>query len=77
MFAVFATSSFEGKPQETEEMIPQWFDMDSIPYDQMWEDDRLWYPLLLQGKHFIGDFDFQDTRLLRHRLHEVDQKMLR
>ena len=46
------------------EMCPQWFNHDSIPYDQMWVDDKLWYPLLLQGKRFNAFFKFQ-------RLHKV------
>ncbi len=40
-------------------MCPQWFNHDSIPYDQMWVDDKLWYPLLLQGKRFNAFFKFQ------------------
>ena len=31
---------------------------DSIPYDQMWVDDKLWYPLLLQGKRFNAFFKY-------------------
>ena len=73
---VFATSHFEGEPRETEEMQPQWFPVSKIPYDQMWEDDVHWYPLLLQGKCFIGHFDFRETKMLTHSLREVDQKML-
>ena len=42
------------------EMRPhEWFHHDSIPYDQMWVDDKLWYPLLLQGKSFNAFFMFQ------------------
>ena len=28
-------------------MKPQWWDLDNIPYDQMWEDDYLWLPKLI------------------------------
>ena len=74
--AVFLTSTFEGEPRETEEMTPQWFSIDQIPYQQMWEDDPLWYPLLLQGKYFVGNFDFRDRTMLRHSLSEVDRRLL-
>ncbi len=74
--AVFTASSFEGEPQETEEMAPQWFPISRLPYDQMWEDDPLWYPLLLQGKYFTGQFSFRDTKMLKHTLTEVDKKLL-
>ena len=39
--------------------VPMWFHHDNIPYDQMWVDDKLWYPLLLQGKRFNAFFKFQ------------------
>jgi len=36
-------------------MRPQWFAFSDIPYDQMWEDDRIWLPMLLNGQDpFFG-----------------------
>lgn len=29
-----------------------------IPYDKMWEDDRIWFPIMLSGKEFQGRCDF-------------------
>ncbi|EPS94913.1 hypothetical protein FOMPIDRAFT_149691 [Fomitopsis schrenkii] len=29
-----------------------------IPYDQMWEDDKLWLPAFLSGHDFVGRADF-------------------
>ena len=48
------------------EMRPQWFHHDSIPYDQMCVDDKLWYPLLLQGKRFNTFFKFQGLHKVIH-----------
>jgi hypothetical protein len=31
-------------------MRPQWFTFTDIPYDQMWEDDRIWLPMVLNGQ---------------------------
>uniref|UniRef100_T1J6Y5 Oxidized purine nucleoside triphosphate hydrolase n=1 Tax=Strigamia maritima TaxID=126957 RepID=T1J6Y5_STRMM len=56
---IFTTTQFEGEPTETEEMKPQWFDIDQIPFDQMWPDDVYWYPILLQGKYFRGWMKFR------------------
>ena len=64
---VFSTSEFDGEPSETDEMQPQWFACNAIPFESMWQDDQYWLPLLLQGKNFTGDFYFKDTvTLLSH-----------
>ena len=55
---VFRVDAFEGSPEESEEMKPQWFDIDKIPYDTMWPDDRYWIPLFLEGKKFKAQFLF-------------------
>ena len=52
--------SFYGMPRETEEMRPEWFDINSIPYNRMWADDKYWMPLFLEGKKFKGDILFKD-----------------
>ncbi|KAI1884640.1 hypothetical protein AGOR_G00228470 [Albula goreensis] len=71
---VFRTDSFNGDPTESDEMRPQWFDLDTIPFDQMWADDRLWFPLLLQRKKFQGYFKFQGHDvILDHKLEEVEK----
>lgn len=30
-----------------------------IPFDNMWEADRYWMPLLLAKRHFVGRTDFK------------------
>jgi 8-oxo-dGTP diphosphatase len=44
---------------ESAEMIPSWFSVDSIPYDQMWDDARYWLPCILRGKIFKAKFIFE------------------
>lgn len=55
---VFCVKKFEGEPQESNEMKPQWFAVNAIPYEQMWSDDVYWLPLLLRGEKFEGKFLF-------------------
>ncbi|CAL1291669.1 unnamed protein product [Larinioides sclopetarius] len=57
---VFTSSNFQGEPQESEEMRPQWFPESQVPLHQMWADDRLWFPLFLRGVKFKGSFRFKD-----------------
>jgi 8-oxo-dGTP pyrophosphatase MutT (NUDIX family) len=55
---VFSSTSFEGEPVASDEGILRWFPDDSIPYDEMWPDDRHWVPFILEGSDFEGHFDF-------------------
>ncbi len=47
---LFTSRQFKGIPIETDEMNPQWFLRTAIPWNQMWESDRLWLPKLLKGE---------------------------
>jgi hypothetical protein len=29
-------------------MKPEWFNIKNIPYDKMWEDDKIWLPEILK-----------------------------
>lgn len=53
---IFVANEWSGDPHETEEMRPQWFAEHDIPYANMWPDDHLWLPLLLDDKPFRGTF---------------------
>lgn len=57
---VFETWTFEGTATESEEMRPQWFREDEIPFNKMWPDDQHWFPYLLANKRFIGNFQYED-----------------
>jgi 8-oxo-dGTP diphosphatase/2-hydroxy-dATP diphosphatase len=61
---VFEVTDFEGEPSESEEMRPQWFYFNEVPYDKMWADDKLWLPLFLEGKKFEGSFLFKNHHIL-------------
>lgn len=65
---VYRTGTIEGTPEETDEARPFWVPVDAIPYDEMWEDDRLWVPLLLEGKRFSGRYLFDGDAMLDHAL---------
>ena len=56
---VYRTRSFEGRPTSSEEAHPEWVPVEDVPYDQMWADDRLWLPGVLEGKTVVGEFRFE------------------
>ena len=69
---VFRTSDFEGEPHATVEAIPLWTRIDAIPFEEMWEDDRIWLPLVIRGQPFSARWVFDDERMLDYDLQEVD-----
>ena len=70
----FLVESHAGQPQESDTVRPEWFALQSIPYEQMPADDALWYPPFLAGKRMRGHFDFapDGKTLLRHRMEEIE-----
>jgi 8-oxo-dGTP diphosphatase/2-hydroxy-dATP diphosphatase len=57
---VFKANSYNGQPEETEEMKPAWFPVNNLPYDKMWPDDRHWFKYMLQNKRFVAHFIFSN-----------------
>ena len=66
----FSAEDCKGVPRETDEAIPAWTPLDAIPYPQMWQDNRLWLPLLLEGVPFSGRYAFEDDTLLDHAIEQ-------
>ena len=51
---VYETWKWSGNEAESDEMRPQWWREDSIPFELTWLDDKYWMPLLLESKTFVG-----------------------
>ena len=63
---VYLAHRFEGVPCESDEAVPLWFPVDTLPYDEMWEDDRHWLPSLLSGKFFAGAVEVDGGTVTSH-----------
>ncbi len=61
---VFLARDYHGEPAESDEATPLWFELDAIPYDEMWADDRHWLPQMLAGGRFTAWFEFDGDRML-------------
>jgi 8-oxo-dGTP diphosphatase len=61
---VFIATGYTGIPISTDEADPFWCDKDDIPFDQMWADDVLWLPHVLDGGCMDGRFVFSEDRML-------------
>ncbi len=57
--SVFVSRNFSGDlVAENEECSATWVPIDEIPFDKMWESDRIWVPLVLAGKKFHRAYVF-------------------
>ena len=65
---VYRTFDFEGVPTESAEARPMWVPLDDIPFERMWEDDGIWFPMLLRGERFRGRWIFDGDRMLDYEL---------
>lgn len=70
---VYSSRQAKGRLKQSVEGQLKWFAKDQIPYDQMWNDDKVWLPLLFEGKSFVGNFYFSDgyQKLESYTLEEV------
>jgi len=57
---LFTVRRWKGDPAESEEMRPQWYPKNEVPFDAMWIDDPHWLPFVLAGKKIKGKFLFED-----------------
>jgi 8-oxo-dGTP diphosphatase len=55
---VFVARSWAGEAVESREIVPAWFRVDEIPFDQMWADCRHWLPPVLAGQRTRAQFTF-------------------
>ncbi len=56
---IFKILKFNWEAIETEEMSPDWYDINNIPYDKMWKDDIYWLPRVLNWEYVEYEFYFK------------------
>ena len=70
---VFSCKKSSGKMRGSSEGELKWFSVDAVPYREMWQDDRVWLPLLLDGRSLVGDFYFTEDykQFISHEIHRT------
>jgi 8-oxo-dGTP pyrophosphatase MutT (NUDIX family) len=58
---VYTAETWEGDPSETDEMRPQWFALDALPWDDMWSSDAFWLTQVLAGETLRGTCRFDEA----------------
>lgn len=46
---LFTARHWQGEPVESDEIVPEWFRVDTLPVDRMWQDADHWLPVVLEG----------------------------
>ncbi|GAB3581132.1 8-oxo-dGTP diphosphatase [Calidifontibacter terrae] len=46
---LFVVPAWSGDLRPSDELDARWADWSDIPYDRMWDDDRIWLPNVLRG----------------------------
>ena len=60
---IYKILKWQGEPEETEEteeMKPEWFDFDKIPFDKMWAGDDQWLKRVIKGEKVFGEIHFDE-----------------
>ncbi len=70
---MFVATDWQGEPHESDEMRPQWFSIKDIPYDQMWADDFIWMPILLDGGLFEGSATLDGNVIITEDIKRVEK----
>jgi 8-oxo-dGTP pyrophosphatase MutT (NUDIX family) len=58
---IFIATKWFGDIVESEEMRPEWYSKNALPFESMWIDDSHWVPLVIAGKKIAGKFLFDDN----------------
>ncbi len=61
---IYLASDYDGKIQESDEMSPEWFSLDQIPFNQMFADDSFWLPEILKGNKLTGSFVYDENFII-------------
>lgn len=68
---VFFGGQWRGQVHASEEITPEWFDMDRLPLGQMLDDEAYWLPRVLAGETLAGTitYDGPGTLVTQAELH--------
>jgi 8-oxo-dGTP pyrophosphatase MutT (NUDIX family) len=56
---LFKSLNFKGVAQESKEMSVEWFPINKVPKDRMWDSDKYWFDYIFQDRPFLIDFYFE------------------
>jgi mutator protein MutT len=72
---VYVSDEWSGETKESEEMRPEWFNVEEIPYKEMWADDVFWLPFVVVGEKVRGAFTFAEGDVVEKQSVEVVEEL--
>lgn len=60
MMHVFVATKWQGEPQESDEIKPEWVKISEMPYQRMWGDNEHWLPEVLRGNKVEAWFYYNE-----------------
>lgn len=77
VFHLYMIYDWTGEISESEEMSPKWFNINNIPYEKMFPDDKYWLPLILEGKKVKAYFNFDENwNLLTKEIYDLNKNLI-
>ena len=71
---IYISKNWSGTPQSSPEIDPRWFPYSNIPYDEMWPDNKLWLPFILEGKTIKGSVTYGGNKnVTEHEINIVEK----
>lgn len=61
MVHVYLSENWTGEPKESDEMMPEWFSANGLPFKDMWPDDIFWLPEVLKENLLKAMFKFGEN----------------
>ena len=70
--SIYVVNKWDKIPAETDVIKPLWFQKNKLPKTQMWQDNLLWLPLILQNKKVKGIFLYNEVNnVIENTLEEI------
>lgn len=71
---IYIVRNWKGTIKSSDEMEPKFFHADNLPYDEMWQADRIWVPMIFSGKKIKGliTFDSDGDTVISYSFNEEE-----
>ena len=71
MVHVYFAENWKGEPKESDEMKPDWFSVNELPFQDMWLDDIFWLPKVVKGNLLKAMFKFGEKDVVLDKKVEI------